>query len=210
MLRYIEARNPLAPLPAELGTPRRPLERLAGYLRETIRGRDAGGSGEIYALATANAAFRVSLLDSIGGFEERFEASEDEELCRRAHGRPGGARFVYRESALVRHIFKPELNDTIRRARYYGRGSAVLASKYGDAKLIVYPFPLVIGAAAALAALARRPGMVAAAALLPLATYAGWPLQAIRQRRIEPLVYPYLQLAEEVATMQGEVTAWRP
>jgi glycosyltransferase involved in cell wall biosynthesis len=210
MLRYIEARNPLAPLPADLGTSRRPLERLAGYLKETVRGRDAGGSGEIYALATANAAFRVSLLESIGGFEERFEAAEDEELCKRAHRRPGGARLVYRESAVVRHIFKPELNDTIRRARYYGRGSAALASRYEDAKLIVYPFPIVIGAVAALAALARRPGLLAAAGLLPLATYAGWPLQAIRQRRVEPLLYPYLQLVEEVATMQGEVSAWRP
>ena len=43
-----------------------------------------------------------------------------------------------------------------------------------------------------------------ATALLPLALYPGWLLDAVRRRDPEALVFPYIQLAQETATMAGE------
>jgi glycosyltransferase involved in cell wall biosynthesis len=205
-LRYVAERNPLSPLPAQLLESNSPLYRLGLYLRSLARGRpDPEPGAQLYSLVTANCAFRVELLRSLGGFDESFVLGEDGELSRRAHDR-AGTRFVFRPQALVRHRFDG-LADSLRRARVYGMSNAHLAARREDVRPIVYPIPLLLAALAALT-VARAPRLLGAVALLPPATYFGWTSLALRRRSVEPLAYAYLQLAEEVAAMSGEVTAW--
>ena len=205
VFRYVAARNPWRPLPASLLESASPLHRLRLYLRDIVR---AGSPDEepydLFAVVGANMAFRTSILEELGGFDESYLVSEETELCRRSHARPGGARIVYRPSATVHHHFEPQLVGVLRRARWYGEGNAQFAAAHDDVRLVVFPFPLAVAGAAVAAALSRHRGVMLAVPLLPLVAYCGWLRRALAQRRLEPLVYPYLQLAQEVATMVGE------
>jgi GT2 family glycosyltransferase len=209
LFRYIAARNPWQPLPSALLASTSRLYRLRLYLREIARlGVTADPPAtELFATAGANMAFRKHVLEELGGFDESYRVSEDTEFCRRAHRQRNATRIVYRPGATVQHHFEPHLGGILRRARWYGEGNARFAARHDDVSLIVFPFPILLGLAAAVAA-ARGPRWArAAVTLLPLLAYSGWVRRAVSRREPEALVYPYLQMAQEAATMAGEASA---
>ncbi|HET8672635.1 MAG TPA: glycosyltransferase [Thermoleophilaceae bacterium] len=206
--RYIAARNPWKPLSAELLESASPAYRLRLYLRgllETEAGDEEAGC-DLFAVAGANMAFRTEVLNGLGGFDETYRVSEETELCRRLHSRPGRSRIVYRPSAKVHHRFHPSLRGILRRARWYGEGNARFAAEHEDVRLIVFPFPVLLAAAFLAALLTRRRGLAAAVPFLPPLAYVGWLKRALSRRELEPLAYPYLQMAQELATMAGEAS----
>ena len=84
VLRYLARRNPLAPLPSVLLESRRPLFRLRTYLRDNLGPtRVLPAGAPLYSVVGANMAFRLSFLDTMGGFDPgiRF-GGEEEDLCR--------------------------------------------------------------------------------------------------------------------------------
>jgi glycosyltransferase involved in cell wall biosynthesis/peptidoglycan/xylan/chitin deacetylase (PgdA/CDA1 family) len=210
-LRYLAARNPLAPLTAELLVSNDLRYRLRLYLRSVL-GPDPSlvAGAELYAVPGANMAFRREVLFELGGFDEAFTfAGEDTDLCHRAHSRAGGARLLYVPGAVVLHRFRPHLSDTLRRARAYGRGNARAAIKHPEVRFIIYPFPVLVLTAMIAAALTRRKLPATLGALVPLFAYPGWPARAWQTRSLEPLAYSYIQLAEETWTMLGELEGSR-
>ena len=50
-----------------------------------------------------------------------------------------------------------------------------------------------------------RPRLAPVALALPWALYPGWVADGARRRDPEALLFPYLQVAQEAATMVGEV-----
>lgn len=211
LLGYLEAHNPLSPLPGELLVSNRAGYRLGLYLKGVIRPPAEPPAGSpLYSVVGANMAFRRELLLELGGFDEALPFTGDEEdLCRRAHARRGGARLLYRPEAVVVHQFAPRLGDSLRRARAYGIGHIRGAIKHRDQRPIVYPFPLLVALAVLFALRTRRAAPLVLGSLAPLAAYARWPALAWSRRSVEPLAYPYLQLAEEVWTMLGEAEGRR-
>ncbi len=211
LLRYLRARNPLTPLGAELLSSDDLRYRLRLYLRGVIGPRPEPPSGApLYSVVGANMALRRELIADLGGFDEAFVfGGEEQELCLRARARAQCAVFRYEPRAVVRHLFRPRLSDSLRRARAYGLGHARTVRKHRDLHLILYPFPLLTAAALALASLAGRRRHAVLATLAPLCAYPRWPVSAWRTTTIEPLAYPYLQLAEELATMLGELRGLR-
>jgi glycosyltransferase involved in cell wall biosynthesis len=211
LLRYLTAHNPLTPLRADLlaSTSRR--YRLALYLRGALLDEPELAVGApLYSAVGANMAFRRELIIELGGFDEAFRfGGEEEDLCRRAHSRTEGFRLSYNPTASVVHRFAPSVRDALRRARAYGRGSARGSLKDREVQPIVYPFPLLVATAGLAGILTRSDRALALATLAPLLTYARWPGHAFRSRSLEPLAYPYLQLAEEAATMVGELEGRR-
>jgi GT2 family glycosyltransferase len=210
--RYLSARNPLAPLPAELLRSHARLYRLWLYLRTVLTSPVEPPDGsELYALVGANMAFRRDLIRELGGFEEAFMlGGEEQEFCARAHARNGKARLRYDRSPVVVHRFAPRLRDSFRRARAYGRANAVNSAKHPEVSLIVYPAPVVMAAVIG-GLLATRRGLRLAPLVLggPLAFYLGWLGDSWRTRSLEPLTYPYIQLVQEVSTMLGELDELR-
>ncbi len=209
-LGYVTARNPLAPLPALLLESSHPWFRLRHYLR-TGQGPsiELAPGTELYAVSGSNMAFRRELLDALGGFDPRIDfGSEEEDLCQRAHLRRPPARFLYRPEAVVHHHFRPGVADVVRRARAYGRGNARSAAEHAGVPPIVYPFPLLWLAVQVCAVRSGARGQLAAVALPPV-LYVRWLPFAWRCRDPRALVYPYLQVAQECATMVGELEFWR-
>lgn len=211
MLRYLHWRNPLAPLEERLLKPNGLVHRLGLYLRGLVCGERSLGSGDrLFSVVGANMAFRRELIYELGGFDEAFRfGGEEEDLCRRVHGLPGGGCLAYQPSATVIHHFEPRLLDTLRRSRAYGRGNARAAIKHPDARPILYPFPVVALAAAAVGVLTRRPGLARLGIALPVLSYPRWLAALRRYRSLEPLGYPYVQLAQEFSTMLGEFDGYR-
>jgi glycosyltransferase involved in cell wall biosynthesis len=209
--RYLRARNPLTPLPAELLRSADPRYRLRLYLRDMARSRREPPPGAIlYSVVGANMALRRELIAGLGGFDEAFGfGGEEQELCHRAHARPGRALFRYEPRAVVTHAFRPRLGDSLRRARAYGLGHARIALKHDKVRLILYPFPMLVASAIMLAALKPRLRAAVLAMLAPEVSYLSWPLTAWRTRSVEPLAYPYIQFAEELWTMAGELRGLR-
>jgi glycosyltransferase involved in cell wall biosynthesis len=207
MLRYLSARNPLTPLGVDLLASSGRAHRFRLYLRRVVgRSADLDPGASLYSLLGANMALRRELILELGGFDEEIRfGGEEEELCRRAHDEPQGALLLYEPSAVVVHRFNGRLRDPLRRARAYGRGHPHAARKHRDLQLIVYPFPIATAVALCVAIANGRKRQILLAALAPLAAYARWPVQAWRTRSPKPLVYPYLELAEEASTMVGEV-----
>ncbi len=82
-------------------------------------------TGIVY-LITANASFRKSYLDLIGGFDERytFPGGEDPDLCYRL--REKGYYFKYNSKAIVFNPHKNNLIEFIRTYYNYGKGEAFL------------------------------------------------------------------------------------
>lgn len=207
--RFLRANNPLVPQKAELLASASPLYRLRLYARRTLLG-DGELPSELYSVVGANMAFRRRLIHELDGFDEAFRfGAEEEDLCRRAHMRQSGALFVYAHSARVVHRFRDEIWDILRRSRAYGRGNARRVLKHPDSRLIAFPSPLLTLAMLAAATIARSRRLGGVAAALPLLLYPRWAAQFARERSAAPLTYPYLQMAQEIAVMMGEIDGLR-
>ena len=203
---YLLAHNPLAPLPAELLDTDSVFHRLRRYLRTIILGDPELAAGTpLYSPVGANMALRRELLYDLGGFDENLRfGMEEEELCLRAHARPQRTLLRYEPRAVVRHHFRPDLRDGLRRSHAYGRGHALAGATHDRLRPIVYPVPVLEVAALAMAFSRRRPLL----ALAPPLAYGRWMTMAWRSRSAAPVAYACLQLSEEVATMLGELRGW--
>jgi glycosyltransferase involved in cell wall biosynthesis len=207
LLGYLRARNPLVPLGIDFLASSRSSDRLRRYLHKALgRDRVLHPGAELYSLVGANMALRRESIVELGGFDEAIRfGGEEEDLCRCAHSTPRGAVFRYHPSAAVMHRFDSRLRDSVRRARAYGRARPYASRKHQDMKLIVYPFPVLAALAGAAALGPGRRRRLGLALLAPIAAYARWPFRAWRSRSLAPLLYAYLELSEEAATMVGEL-----
>lgn len=201
---FITDNNPWVPLPVSLLRSHNRWYRLLLYLRSVARTSREPAETELFAVAGGNMAFRRQVLQEVGGFDSSLTVSEETDLCWRLHRRPGGARLRYVRPAEVSHQFTATLGGILRRARWYGQGTARMARTHEGIGLIVYPFPVLVMVAAAATAHPRLRRLRRLTPLLPLATYVGWTRLAVRRRKLGPLAYPYLQMAMEIATMAGE------
>jgi GT2 family glycosyltransferase len=207
LLRYLHLNNPLEPLEVDLLEACGLADRLVLYLRRSAVPTRPTGARQVSAIVTANAALRVDVLKQLGGFDERFRfGGEEDDLCRRLYAL-GLGRLHFEPAAVVNHDFDRSLRDTLRRSVGYGRGNARMYLKYDDMSLTMYPLPILLVLAAAVAMLARKSWPVLLGLAAPQLLFARWPLQAARQRDAELLLYPYLQALQETAGNLGVVQA---
>jgi len=203
--RYLEANNPMAPLEMNLAGQRSNMRRILDYLRKNL-GYVNVNSQEvrpIYSAATANLAVRSSALERIGGFDESFEFSgEDQDLCRRLNlAYP--ARVLHAPKAVVLHQYNYHLADLLRRSFAYSRGNEVIRRKHQEIGMIIFPIPILWIFLTVIVAFAL--GWVWAPiplALIPLA-YAKYFRTALSSKRMDVLSYGFFQFAEEIAGNLG-------
>ncbi|NHC47030.1 glycosyltransferase family 2 protein [Motilibacter aurantiacus] len=204
VLRYLRENNPLGPLEASLLEGGDGLARRLGlYLQRSAFPERRSGRRPVSSVVGASMAFRVELLERLGGFDERFRfGGEEEDFCRR-QVLGGEVPPLFVPDALVEHDFEPGLADTLRRSRAYGRGNARMYFKHEGLSPTAYPLPVAVLAGVTAAALLRRPALAVGALALPQALFATWPVRAVRERRPELLLYPYVQALQEAASDAG-------
>lgn len=99
--------------------------------------------GSYLYVVTANCAFRRSILEEVGGFDEdmRQPGGEDPGLCFKVLER--GYRLHYRKEAVVHHHYRPSLVDFARTLFRYGRGCRIQTDRHATTlgKTSAEPFP---------------------------------------------------------------------
>lgn len=142
--------------------------------------------------ATANAAYRRSTLESIGGFDEAFVvAGGDTDLTWRVQELAGG-RAVYRAEAAVDHFVGRSVTEITGRWHRYSAGTVVLERRWSG-----WPgFPVPPRVFARTAAVWRLPFALANRA-------------RTRRPLSVPLIDAAVALSTETGRVRGHVEAWR-
>ncbi len=207
---YLERNNPLAPLEIDLASSTGIAYRFALYLIRNARPQRSGARA-IHAFATANGAFRTSVLRRLGGFDERFrsdEGGEDLDLCLRIGDSYGPGALRFEPTAILRHHFDTDPRALLRRYRSYGIGAARLYCKRRNIPPTVFPLPLLV--AGMLAWSRGRPSRLAITLLVPQLFFSNGCRNALRQGSVAPLLDCYVKLAEETTLNLGfAIGLWR-
>jgi glycosyltransferase involved in cell wall biosynthesis len=81
--------------------------------------------------ATANAAYRRSVLAALEGFDLNLLTGEDNDIAWRAQILEGGT-LIFRPNAVVRHQVGPQLGELTSRMRRYAAGDVVLDRRWSS------------------------------------------------------------------------------
>ncbi len=197
---YLGRNNPLAPVEIDLALSTRLPYRFARYLLRNARSAPSGRRA-VHSLATANASFRLAVLNELDGFDECFRSGEDLDLCLRLGDEYGPGALRFEPSAVVLHHFDTSPRVLLRRYRSYGMGGAQLYCKRRNLPPTVFPFPLLF---AGLLVWSRgRASRLTVALLLPQLLFLNGCRNAIRQRSPAPLLDCYVKLVEEASLNLG-------
>jgi GT2 family glycosyltransferase len=142
--------------------------------------------------ATANAAYRRSTLESIGGFDEAFVVSGgDNDLTWRVQALAGG-RVVYRPEAEVRHFVGTRVTELTSRWHRYSAGCVVLERRWSGWP--GYPVP------------SRFLARTTRVWQLPFAL----AYRALTRRPLSvPLIDAAVAVSAETGRVRGHVDTWR-
>jgi glycosyltransferase involved in cell wall biosynthesis len=208
MLGFLRRNNPLLPLEMNLAHSERLLYRLYLYVLRQWAPEERHDKRQVYTLVGANMSFLHEVLAEVG-LDERFRfGAEDLDLCLQVLRRFPDGRLVTTPDAVVRHHFEPDLRDTLRRSRAYGRGCAMLYLKWPSMRPTIFPGPILVSAL--VVASVFFPFFLAVAVLLPQLMYPTGFRLALTRRQPASLLDAYVQLAQEaygnVGYLQG---LWR-
>lgn len=131
---------------------------------------------------TLIASFKATAFRKLGGYNEKIFYFEDGDLTKRFL--QAGFKAAYEPSAVERHHDPDSLDETIRQARWFGKGIAYNLREKGEAKPLLAPAYSVLLTLALIAAavgfaffgagLAGRFLAMLAVLLVPLAAYCAW------------------------------------
>jgi glycosyltransferase involved in cell wall biosynthesis len=167
------------------------------------------GRRPVLSTAGANMSLRLSAVREAGGFDPAIHfGGEEETLCRHLREAFGPDTVLFVPEIEMIHNFRPNLGDSLRRSHAYGRSHGQRWRREGGIPT-VQPIPFLI-AGIALALLAWRPKLGAlVAAFLPALLYRGWLDRCKASTSLEPVLYPYVRLLEDVAGEAGFLAGLR-
>ncbi len=204
--RYIDFRKPLCAQELDGNEDAGMVARLR---RALFPPPDRADRRPVLCTAGANMSLRLSAVREVGGFDPaiRFGGEEDA-LCKRLREIFGPDTVLFVPEIEMIHDFRPNLGDSLRRSRAYGRAHGQKWRSEGGIPTI-QPIPFLV-AGIALPLLAWRPKLgTLATALLPPLLYRGWLDRCKATGSIEPVLYPYVRLLEEVAGEAGFLAGLR-
>ena len=209
MSGFLSRNNPLTPLEADLAKSGTIAYRFYLYLKRQWAPPERVGRRDVYAFVGANMSFRRQALIDVGRFDERFRfGCEEGDLCLTLSCTYPSCRLVFTPGARVVHHFVPTLQDTLRRSRAYGRGSAQLFRKWPSVRPTFFPWPALV--VFLLLSSVLLPVLAATAVAAPLALYPRSPRAAASGRSPQYLLDAYVRLAQEMCEDIGFLQGlWR-
>jgi glycosyltransferase involved in cell wall biosynthesis len=201
--RFMAAAGKSSAPSLRLGASSRPWKRFKSYFAEQLSPqRQDSDIYPVRQLNSATASFPADVVRSVGGWDTSLRAIEDLDLCSRIAKKYPGLHFYTVSTARIMHDPSMTLWQFVHRP--YIRGLDTLRY-YRSNNLTppVFPFPIIWAAGTVLTAAANPPLGAVALLLLPQALYPWWPLRAVREATPWHLLFAYLQLAEESATIAG-------
>lgn len=216
ILSYLERNSPFKPQELNLAKSDNIFYRFYLYLGRQWTLREELAQRDVYSFLGGNMSFlRQSLIDA-GRFDERFSfGGEELDLCIRLRRAFPSGRLVFIPGARVVHHFKPSRHgmhpswqDTLRRSRAYGRGSARLYRKWPSMPPTFFPGPVVV--LAMLVWSAWVPALAVGAVITPQLLYPRGARCAVASRSAASLLDAYVQLAQETCGNIGFLEGlWR-
>jgi glycosyltransferase involved in cell wall biosynthesis len=191
----------------DLDLAQHPLRRFMAYVRDQLkRGREAAAKSPypVSQLNSATSSFPIWVLRAVGGWDPTMRWMEDSYISELIKQRFNDRLFYALPDAQIIHDAGLSLVDFVRRP--FSRGLSNL--KYYRRNGVtppMYPFPILWLGATMASVLAGPVTVVAVALILPQCLYFWWPVRAGRECQLRHLVFPYLQLAEELSTVAGLV-----
>ena len=192
-------------LPLSMGSSKNPIRRFVSYFITQLRLEQSSSRIEpVRELYGAMASFPVPILRLVNGWDTSLRAHEDNDVCARIVKSEPDLRFYQVSTASVMHDPDMSLLKFLRRP--YLRGADNL-NYYRRMNLVppVFPSPLVWVGLAVFVTLIDPVAGFAAAVITPQILYPWWPLRAGRNHSWLSLLFAYIQLAEETATILGLV-----
>ncbi len=161
------------------------------------------------ACSVAFSLYKKDVLESLGGFDERYWCGQDAEVNLRLARQ--GYKLWFTPDAVVEHYKRTRLKDFLKQAYRYGVARAKISRKYPDSLRIVFLLPVLFTVACPLAvavALANREAAVAVATVTALFVFAAL-LSAAKAGGdwlsvlLSPLVYGLLYVGYGTGFLRG-------
>ena len=162
---------------------------------------------EVSAVYTANAAYRRDVLLRLGGFDETLLTNEDSDVSERLR-KIVGSRIMYIPMAIVRHQHYEKISKVIYQP--YRRAINTLQFYLKDKRIPpLFPMPVLYVVFVIVLSLAHDILLLSAGIILtPLLLYGWWIIRALREKNIEYLFYPYIQILVEGGVLLGFIKGW--
>lgn len=203
--RYLAASGCGSPAPQDFKNSKHPFWRFLAYVKNMFTPINAITEPiEVQAGFGANVAYRKSALLAIGNFDEALRYDEDSDISARL--RRNGARIIFIPQAIVYHRYRENLKKLLRQT--YRNAENTLRHYMKEKKTLpIFPFPLIYLFASICLAIINPMVGIWFITLGPLALYCWWIVRAIREHNTEYLLYGYIQLTIELATIVGLLRA---
>jgi len=151
---------------------------------------------------TANASFKKEFLKKAGGWAIELNSSEDSEMCNRLKKLFPNQKILFTKKSIITHRHFTSLWPFLRQT--YLRSADTLRCYIKDNKIPpVFPFPIVYLAVSFLVFLIQPSFGIISLFLLPQLLYSWWLVKFIKSHRVHYLLFPYMQLGLELATVIG-------
>jgi len=151
----------------------------------------------VYFTVGANMSVRVDAVRDAGGFTEARGAGEEVSLARLLRSKFGPDTVQLFPSIVMLHNFHPSLRDTFRRSRSYGRAHGRDWLRNRDIPAFA-PLPFCAALVAGAVALVSPTTSLVVLLASPYFLYRRWFRWLRASGSREALVYPYVQIAEDV------------
>jgi GT2 family glycosyltransferase len=112
--------------------------------RYTGEGQPVNGDGEIAFFVTANASFRRTVLEQVGGFDTAFPHAAQEDLDLSFRAKRAGWQLRYTDTAVVDHYHQHTIRGDLRRYYQIGKAEAILRAKHGLTHSVWTDLPLSV------------------------------------------------------------------
>lgn len=184
-------------------TQKGPLQRLISYIALRIKTPIANSNprvvSEIYG---AGGSFRRDTLLAVDGWDETLHGIEDRDLSRRIAKAFQGTQFYLMPDARIVHERGESLWQYLTRPVKRGFVNFEFHRRNQLAPPI-FPFPLLYLVVSTASIFISPIATIVLLVLLPELLYFWWPIKSMQRRQAILLVFPYIQLLEELMVLVG-------